>query len=51
MSANVGGSVETSWRTFDIEAAELEQFLRENIGTYGQRQVTGIELITPEVRI
>lgn len=34
----------STWRTFDIEAPELEAYLRENVGTYGQRQCTGVEL-------
>lgn len=45
MAANVGGAVNTTWRTFDIEAPELEAYLRENVGTYGQRQCRGVELL------
>lgn len=44
MAANVGGSVQTTFRTFDVELTEVEAFLREDQGTYGHRQVTGIEL-------
>ena len=44
MAANVGGSVHSSYRSFDIDAPELEAFLRETIGTYAQRQVVGWEL-------
>ena len=46
MAANVGGSVHTSIRTFDIEAPELEKFLRANMGTYGHRHVTGVECLS-----
>ena len=43
MAANVGGSVETTFKTFDLELPDLELFLSEQLGTYGQRQVIGIE--------
>lgn len=43
MAANVGGSVHTTIRTFDIEAPELEAYLREPMGTYAHRQVLGVE--------
>ena len=46
MAANVGGSVHTTFRTFDIEAPELDRFLRENLGLQCHRQVTGVELLT-----
>jgi hypothetical protein len=45
MAANVGGSVCTEHRTFDVELPELEAWLREPQGTYGHRQVTGVELV------
>lgn len=44
MAANVGGSVHSSYRSFDIDAPELEAFLQEKIGTYAHRQVVGWEL-------
>jgi len=48
MASNVGGSVETTFRTFDIDAPDLESFLREPdkwTGTkYAHRQVVGVEL-------
>lgn len=47
MACNVGGAVETSYRTFDVDLPDLEQFLREDQGTYSQRQALGIELIDP----
>ena len=44
MAANVGGSVYTSLRIFDVELPALEAYLREDQGTYGHRQVIGVEL-------
>ena len=46
MAAHVGGAVETTLRTFTIEAPELEAFLREpkdKNWEYTIRQVIGIE--------
>jgi hypothetical protein len=47
MAANVGGSVMTTYRTFDVEAPELEAFLRGDLPSrdYSFRQVSGWELI------
>lgn len=47
MAANVGGSVLSTMRTFDIENAALEAFLREPQDSYSHRQVVGVE-ITPD---
>lgn len=47
MAANCGGAVETTYRTFEMDAPELEAFLREPKSknwTYAQRQVVGVEL-------
>lgn len=49
MAANVGGSVHRTLRTFDIEAPELEAFLRERFSispapSYCHRQVIGVEV-------
>lgn len=44
MSANVGGIVLTTHKSFDIEAPELEAFLRQPLGDYVQRQPTAWEL-------
>lgn len=52
MAANVGGPVNVSYRTFDIEFPALEIFLRKHI-QYGHRRVIGTELLledTPEER-
>jgi hypothetical protein len=46
MAANVGGSVQTSYRTFDVELPEVEAFLRQVKGSpYTERQVLGVELL------
>lgn len=48
MAANVGGAVHTEYRTFAVDLPEVEAFLRETAKfQYTQRQVTGIELVTP----
>lgn len=43
MAAHVGGPVETTFTTFDIEAPALESFLRFKPNP-GLRQVIGVEL-------
>lgn len=43
MAANVGGSVLTEFRTFDVSTPEVEAFLAEKLGSYDQRQVIGVE--------
>lgn len=48
MAANVGGSVETTFATFDVEAPEVETFLSAKINhgvKYSHRQVVGIEVL------
>jgi len=51
MAANVGGRVDCSVRTFDIEAPELEAYLREftDAGKQGQmywhRRAVGVEVL------
>ena len=47
MAANVGGSVQTEFKTFDIEHPELEAWLKD-VGTYSQRYVAGAERIEKE---
>ena len=44
MAAHVGGSPHTFHKTFDIESADLESYLREMI-QYGHRQVIGVEVM------
>jgi hypothetical protein len=45
MASNVGGAVLSEYTTFDIEAPEVESFLRVSQGTYGHRQIIGIEIV------
>ena len=44
-AAHVGGSVDVDWRTFDIEAPEIEAYLAEKLPSLTYRQVVGIEPI------
>ena len=50
MAANVGGSAETTFRTFDVDLPALEAFLREPEGppkwSYSHRQVKGVEVLS-----
>ena len=55
MAANVGGSVNEEFRTFDIEAPALEAHLREYVDakkrgetTYWHRNAVGVELLPEE---
>jgi hypothetical protein len=47
MASNVGGSVETTHKTFDICAPALEAYLKEKIDfgstKYSHRQIVGVE--------
>ena len=49
MAAHVGGPVDTSYATFEIDAPALEQFLRFK-PELGLRQVIGVELLPHEPR-
>lgn len=45
MAANVGGSVQTRYKTFDVDLPELEAFLRlPKPNTYTEYEVIGVEL-------
>lgn len=46
VAANVGGSVETTWRTFDVSLPEVERALRDE-HQLAHTQVVGVELIDP----
>ena len=51
MAANVGGPVQVSYRTFLVEAADLEAYLREPAKmnwTFTERRIVGAELIEQE---
>jgi len=49
MALNVGGSVESSIKTFDVDLPELEKHLREFTDAedkrYWARQVIGVEVL------
>jgi hypothetical protein len=48
MAVNIGGAVETEFKTFDVDLPEVEQYLRavkdNPKDVYSQRQVAGVEL-------
>ena len=44
MAANVGGAVHTTMDTFDIEATELERFMRQKMPSLVYRNIIGAEL-------
>jgi hypothetical protein len=51
MAANVGGPVQVSYRTFLIELADLEAYLREPSKmnwTFTERRLVGAELVEQE---
>lgn len=45
MAANVGGPVQTWFKSFDIDAPELEKFLRTTDLQYREKHVAGVELL------
>jgi hypothetical protein len=47
-ACNVGGPVAVNYRTFDIDAPEVEAFLREpseKKWSYSQRTISGVEVL------
>lgn len=51
MAANVGGEVETVYKTFDFDLPELERFMIDGASqTYSHRQIIGAEVL-PELAI
>lgn len=48
MAANVGGSVLTSYRTFDVSLPEVERALRSG-HSLAHTQVAGVEVVEPFV--
>jgi hypothetical protein len=49
-ASHVGGPVDVSWKTFDIECPELEAFLGCRVYP-GHRQVVGAEVIPEPERV
>lgn len=45
MAANVGGSVLTTFKTFEVALPEIEEWLRKRQGCYSHAQILGIEII------
>lgn len=50
MAANVGGVVESTFKTIDVEIPALEKLLSEKLGMYVQRQIIGVEPLPPADR-
>jgi hypothetical protein len=44
-AAHVGGPVEQSFKTFDIQDERLEAFMRANRPQYGGREIIGVEIL------
>jgi len=45
MAANVGGSVHTSYRTFDVDLPDVEALLRDRANGYTEARLIGCELV------
>lgn len=48
MAANVGGSVFSEYRSFEVAAPELEQFLVAELSIYAHRQIISHEIIAQQ---
>ena len=44
MAANVGGSVYTEFKTFDVDAREVEEFLAKHNGSLQHAHIVGVEV-------
>lgn len=44
-AAHAGGPVDVELKTFDIDAAALEAYLRERCSDYETRRVIGVEVL------
>lgn len=44
-AAHVGGPVNVTHKTFDIEAPEVEAFMRESMNDFCNRVLVGVEVI------
>lgn len=44
-AAHVGGPVNVTHKTFDIEAPEVEAFMRESMSEFCNRVLVGVEII------
>jgi hypothetical protein len=50
MAANIGGSVFTKIKTFDVSLPEVEAYLQAKLDNpgYAQRQIIGVESLGPQ---
>lgn len=44
-AVHAGGPVETFFKTFDIEASDLEAYLRKTLGAHVHSEVIGVEVL------
>ncbi len=47
-AANVGGPVDSRFKTFDVLIPELEQYLKKNNCQYVSCEVIGVEVVDPD---
>lgn len=47
-AANVGGPVDTEYKTFDVDLPEVEAWLLKNSGKYLWSEIVGAEIIKKE---
>lgn len=47
MAANVGSSVESTYKSFDVDIPEMEKYLRAASENYCNASVVGVELLEP----
>lgn len=46
MACNVGGAVYTRWRSVEFDCPALSEVMAADTGSYRQRQIMGVELIS-----
>lgn len=47
MAANVGGPPNSEFKSFDVEAPELEAYMNEALHAYTYRSIVGVEVLKP----
>jgi hypothetical protein len=51
MAGNVGGPVQQSYKTFDVDLPNVEAWLESVSGIYKRRQVVGIEILADLAKV
>lgn len=44
-AVNVGGPPDTTFKTFDVDASDVEEFIRLNSVKYATTEVVGVEIL------